>query len=218
MGRAVKNTSVKAKQTRQAVVSKGKEKETKAKTPAKSAKPIKKTAKKPPTKATKVAKSNFKPVPISKDRAPRPTKKAPRVQLPPAKPAKPLKAVTPKSPKLPKTPKAESGPKGYTPAEYAKFKEWKEKFEDYSNQKLKDLLRSNMQSMTGNKDDLVYKCADGATLGRIPRCPKCFGGRPKFDFKKGTYYCSGYRDDEDFKNCHSTFQLGEIMRDAWTDL
>jgi hypothetical protein len=94
----------------------------------------------------------------------------------------------------------------------------KEKFEDYSNQKLKDLLRSNLQSMTGNKDELILKCADGATLGRIPRCPKCFGGRPKFDFHKGTYYCSGYRDDEDFKNCQSTFQLGEIMRDAWTDL
>jgi len=31
--------------------------------------------------------------------------------------------------------------------------------------------------MSGNKDDLVYKCADGAVLGRIPRCPTCFGGR-----------------------------------------
>ena len=35
--------------------------------------------------------------------------------------------------------------------------------------------------MSGNKDELVYKCADGATLGRIPRCPKCFGGRYRFD-------------------------------------
>ena len=31
--------------------------------------------------------------------------------------------------------------------------------------------------MSGNKDELIYKCADGATLGRIPRCPNCFGGR-----------------------------------------
>jgi hypothetical protein len=75
-----------------------------------------------------------------------------------------------------------------------------------NNQALKDLLRKNLQSMSGNKDELVYKCADGATLGRIPRCPTCFGGRPKYDYKKGTYYCSGYRDDTDFNNCHTTFQ------------
>ena len=53
----------------------------------------------------------------------------------------------------------------------------KEKFSDYSNQQLKDLLKKNLQSMTGNKDDLIRKCADGSVLGRIPRCPKCFGGR-----------------------------------------
>jgi len=53
----------------------------------------------------------------------------------------------------------------------------KEKFSDYSNQQLKDLLKKNLQSMTGNKDDLIHKCADGSVLGRIPRCPKCFGGR-----------------------------------------
>ena len=69
------------------------------------------------------------------------------------------------------------------------------------------MLRKNAQSMSGNKDDLVYKCADGIVLGKIPRCPSCFGGRPKFDYKAGTYYCSGYRDDTDFKNCHTTFQL-----------
>ncbi len=53
----------------------------------------------------------------------------------------------------------------------------KEKFSEYSNQQLKDLLKKNLQSMTGNKDDLVSKCSDGSVLGRIPRCPKCFGGR-----------------------------------------
>ena len=112
-------------------------------------------------------------------------------------------------------PKKHSGPRGYTPAEYVKFKELKAKFSEYSNQKLKDLLRSNLQSMSGNKDDLVYKCADGATLGQIPRCPKCFGGRPKWDYMKGTYHCSGYRDDTDFHNCHTDFARGEISRSPW---
>lgn len=35
--------------------------------------------------------------------------------------------------------------------------------------------------MTGNKDELLNKIADGIVLGSIPRCPHCFGGRPKFN-------------------------------------
>jgi len=88
-----------------------------------------------------------------------------------------------------------SGPKGYTSDQYQKFLSEKKRLESNSNQQLKDILRKNLQSMSGNKDDLIYKVADGIVLGRIPRCPNCFGGRPKFDFKAGTYYCSGYRDD-----------------------
>jgi hypothetical protein len=72
-----------------------------------------------------------------------------------------------------------------------------------------------MQSMSGNKDELIEKVADGRVLGRIPRCPKCFGGRPKFTFRAGTYHCSGYRDDTDFINCHNTFELNEITREKW---
>ena len=39
------------------------------------------------------------------------------------------------------------------------------------------MLRKNLQSMSGNKDDLILKVADGIVLGRIPRCTNCFGGR-----------------------------------------
>ena len=70
---------------------------------------------------------------------------------------------------------------------------------------MKEMLKKNLQSMSGNKDEMIEKIADGIVLGRIPRCPNCFGGRPKYDNKKGEYNCPGYRDDEDFKNCHSTF-------------
>ena len=55
--------------------------------------------------------------------------------------------------------------------------------------------------MTGNKDFLLEKIADGKIFGQIPRCPICFGGRPKFDFKMSCYYCPGYRDDDDFVRC-----------------
>lgn len=69
--------------------------------------------------------------------------------------------------------------------------------------------------MSGNKDELIAKCADGIVLGRIPRCPNCFGGRPKYDYKNGTYHCSGYRDDVDFKNCHTNFSKEDLKRDPW---
>lgn len=44
------------------------------------------------------------------------------------------------------------------------------------------MLKKNLQSMSGNKNDLVAKVADGQVLGRIPKCPKCFGGRPKYNY------------------------------------
>ena len=139
------------------------------------------------------------------------------------KPTKKLAKKTVKSsapkvkarPPAPKKKAAPSGPKGYTPDENKKFQDFVKNFNGKGNQTLKDLLRKNLQSMSGNKSELVFKCADGATLGRIPRCPNCFGGRPKFDHKAGTYFCSGYRDDTDFHNCKSTFQKGDLKRDTW---
>ena len=169
------------------------------------------------TKPTKIQKSPAKKVtkakPAKKTAAKfvRATKKAPAKS--PASKKSPLTAA--KAPKPSKKAAVSSGPKGYTPDQYKKFLEEKKIMGGKSNQELKDLLRKNSQSMSGNKDDLIYKAADGVVLGRIPRCPKCFGGRPKFDYKQGTYYCSGYRDDEDFKNCKSTFNLDEIKRDPW---
>ena len=137
--------------------------------------PKKTAAAKPPAKThTKnIAKTTKKTAPKA---TPKPAKK---VQSRPPKKgmAAPAKAVAPKKAPKEKKQKVQFGPKGFTAAEYETFKTWKDKFTGFSNQGLKDLLRKNLQSMTGNKDELVFKCADGATLGRIPRCPKCFGGR-----------------------------------------
>jgi hypothetical protein len=75
---------------------------------------------------------------------------------------KDLKLTTAKPPKAPKkSAKAASGPQGYTEDEYKRFKDLKIKFGGYGNQQLKDLLRKNGQSMSGNKDELIFKCADG---------------------------------------------------------
>ncbi len=123
-------------------------------TTAKRSAPKKKTTKKP-LKKPKIAPKKAVKKPASKPKA---AAKAKRVA---------------KAPKAPK----ETGPKGYTAAQYITYKAAVKKFNDWNNQKMKDLLRKNAQSMSGNKDELIFKCADGETLGKIPRCTACFGGR-----------------------------------------
>ena len=150
-----------------------------------------------------------KKVPVKKTPAKKTTKKTMKRQPTPKK-APAAKVVKEKKPKA-----VASGPKGYTAAEYEKFKSEKERLKNMSNAELKKMLKDNLQSMSGNKDDMILKIADGIVLGRIPRCPGCFGGRPKYDFKTGVYSCPGYRDDEDFINCHKTFEKGELKRDPW---
>lgn len=71
--------------------------------------------------------------------------------------------------------------------------------------------------MSGNKGEVLEKLADGFALGAIPRCPHCFGGRPKFNKSNGTYKCPGFRDDVDYKFCNKTFAFEEITREKWIE-
>jgi hypothetical protein len=64
-------------------------------------------------------------------------------------------------------------------------------------------------------DDLITKCADGETLGAIPKCTSCGGGFLRFDQKTGVYKCPGYRDDEDYVNCSASFFKSAITRSDW---
>lgn len=106
---------------------------------------------------------------------------------------------------------------GYNATELEQYKDWKKKLQAKTNAELKEMLKKNDQTCTGTKDDLIEKIADGKVLGKIPRCPSCFGGRLRFDFKSGVYSCPGYRDDTDFHNCHKKYQMNEIKRDPWID-
>ncbi|CAD8062313.1 unnamed protein product [Paramecium primaurelia] len=121
-----------------------------------------------------------------------------------------LKPVTQKADATPKVPAKYAA---YTLDQYQAYqkaiKEWSAK----TNQQIKDNLRKNLQSMTGNKDELLNKIADGIVLGSIPRCPHCFGGRPKFNQATGTYFCVGYRDDTDFKFCNKA--ILNLDRTPW---
>ncbi len=51
------------------------------------------------------------------------------------------------------------------------------RLQKFGNSELKEMLKKDLQSMSGNKDEMIAKIADGVVLGQIPRCPNCFGGR-----------------------------------------
>lgn len=89
------------------------------------------------------------------------------------------------------------------------------KIKDLNNQQLKDILRKNNQSMSGNKIELLSKVAEGMMFGRTPKCPNCFGGRPRLDMSTGIYHCSGYYEDQNFFQCDSTFEFGLLARLPW---
>jgi hypothetical protein len=107
--------------------------------------------------------------------------------------------------------------KGYTADQFEKYQELLEKLNKHTANELKEMLKKNDQSMTGAKDDLIQRVADGKVLGKIPRCPKCSGGRPKFDYKTGMYKCPGFRDDEEFRFCNKKYSMEELPREDWTD-
>jgi len=53
-------------------------------------------------------------------------------------------------------------------------------------------LEKNDQVKVGKKHEMAERCADGKQFGRIPPCPKCGGGKLRFDRDHGLYYCPGY--------------------------
>lgn len=72
-------------------------------------------------------------------------------------------------------------------------------------------------TQSGNKAEIAARMADCQTLGTLPNCTKCGGGRLRFDQKAGTYFCKGYMDDADYVNCSAKFQRSEVTRGSWTD-
>jgi hypothetical protein len=89
-------------------------------------------------------------------------------------------------------------------------------YDSKSTAELKAILKLNTQVMTGTKADLVERCAQGKLLGALPNCPKCFGGKLRFDLKKGEYRCPGFMDDTDFVFCKFSATSG-ITRNQWQD-
>jgi len=93
----------------------------------------------------------------------------------------------------------------------AAIKKEKKKLEDQSVQELKQICRYNLMVQTGNKDEIIDRIAQSTVLGVIPKCPLCGGGRPKYG--SGFWFCEGYRDDTDWRDCH---WIGlDIKRTPW---
>ena len=95
------------------------------------------------------------------------------------------------------------------------FKKNCKKLKNLENVELKKILKENNQSQSGNKSQLIAKVADGMLFGAIPRCERCGAGRPKFDISTGIYFCDGYQDDDEWKNCKVSYDFDELKRLKW---
>lgn len=104
---------------------------------------------------------------------------------------------------------------GYTVSQIEKFEKLSGELQKKTINELKNMLSRNDQSASGNKDELIRRVADGIMLGKIARCVKCDGGRPKFDSKSGIYTCPGYYTDEGFKKCGMKYTNNQLPREKW---
>ena len=100
-------------------------------------------------------------------------------------------------------------------AELAKIKPQRDNHAGLTADALKQLLRRNDMITSGNKAELIERVAHGAALGAIPRCGECGGGRLRFNLKRGTYWCPGFYDDDEFTPCDSRLAFDEVTRTPW---
>ncbi|EAR97625.1 poly polymerase and DNA-ligase Zn-finger region family protein (macronuclear) [Tetrahymena thermophila SB210] len=106
---------------------------------------------------------------------------------------------------------------GYTAAEKAKYEKYYEEALKLSVAAIKQALKKNGMTQNGNKQEIASRMADCQTMGTLPNCSKCGGGRLRFNQQDGTYFCKGYMDDADFVNCSAKYPKSEITRGTWTD-
>jgi hypothetical protein len=124
-----------------------------------------------------------------------------------------------------KTPKIARKNINYSPVKNFQFTEtqknlldlYEKEFNKKSIGQLKAILRENNQIMSGNKGDLVERCSQGKLLGALPCCSKCGGGKLKFNIKTGVYFCPGYMDDTEFRNCSFKADFKDVIRNPWID-
>ena len=102
-----------------------------------------------------------------------------------------------------------------------------ESIEDNTVEKLKELLRSNNQKVSGTKRELIERIADCKLYGCMPKCSECntailrviYENNKKYGHSGvGRYYCPGYYDDEaQFQQCLWTGDESQVKRPEWKD-
>ena len=113
------------------------------------------------------------------------------------------------------TTKKHKGKCGYNPTQMTELKRLRSLYDSLLIKDLKEILRINGQSMTGDKKQVIEKVADGEVLGAIPKCPKCSGGHLKYDYKSDEYMCRGFMDDDTWHYCNFTGTSENISRYPW---
>ena len=80
---------------------------------------------------------------------------------------------------------------------------------------LQAALRRNAQKITGRRDELVERVAQGIVLGALPLCPLCGMGKLRFDLRTGVYSCPGFRDENNYHSC--AFESTNVERTPWKE-
>ena len=69
---------------------------------------------------------------------------------------------------------------------------------------------------TGTLKELISRCAEGKLLGALPHCPRCKGGKLRFNVKNGEYSCDGYLDKHG-KQVNCVYVTWTAKRLTWLD-
>ncbi|KAL4464812.1 hypothetical protein ABPG74_011373 [Tetrahymena malaccensis] len=107
--------------------------------------------------------------------------------------------------------------KALTKTQWKQYESNRQLFNKKTVKQLQDLLTKNNATVSGGKEQLVYRCALSKLLGVQPNCPSCGGQNLRFYFADGQYYCPGYLDDTDWVNCKNWFKMDEVERTEWVD-
>lgn len=90
------------------------------------------------------------------------------------------------------------------------------KLRSYKNDDLKKILKQNEQILSGKKEDLIERCAEGLVLGAIPKCPTCSKRVLRFDRETGNYSCPGSFEGGQMVKCK--FSSDDVDRLPWSIL
>jgi len=123
--------------------------------------------------------------------------------------------VKPHKPAIVKYVTEETPVGGYTKEQFEEFNRIKEDIITLTAKDLKNELARNHQPITGRKDELVDRVADGRLLGAIPKCPSCLYGYLHFDKDTGIYHCPGSYQEDHFARCGKNYNMDQIKREPW---